>query len=125
MQLMQSFGTKRIWYGLGLLALDGIVFGMTNAGRVASFMMIIGFGLLLMTLYALIYGLVHLIGIYGLNLKRKRRVAVYGSLLVGGLLALQSINELSRRDIMVWLPLIVIGYLYSNYLRANSRNLEN
>lgn len=122
---MKKLGHRRVWYGCGLLILDVILFGTTNATRVQSVVVIIGFVLLVLTLYAVIRGLLALSGLYGLHLPHQRQLAVYLSILVGGLLALQSIGELDKRDVLVWLPLIMIGYVYSAYVKTGRRNLES
>jgi len=101
--------------GLGLLVADGLVFGMTDAGKVASFLLVVGFLLLIATIYCLFYGILAFARLYGLPIKRKRRLA--GSLtgLTGCLVALQSVGELNIRDVLVLLPLVTIGYVYSFY----------
>lgn len=100
---------------LGLLAVDAAVFGLTNAGNAPSFMLIVGFLLLVVTFYYLICGLLALSRLYGLSVKRKYRLAGSLTALTGFLVALQSIGELNSLDIAVLLPLVIIGYAYSFY----------
>lgn len=120
---MKRFSHKRVRYGAGLLVLDGLLFGTTDAASVPSFVVIVGFLLLVLTFYSLIYGLLSLGGLYGIPLRHSRQLAVYLSVVAGGLVALQSIGELSSRDVLVLLPLATIGYIYSAYARTNRRNL--
>ena len=98
-----------------LLLADGIVFGGTDAVKVTSFMLIIGFALLMATFYCLVHGLLALAGLYGLAIRQKRRLA--GSLtgLMACVVALQSVGELNLRDVLLLLPLVVIAYIYSSY----------
>jgi len=105
----------------GLLVADGVVFGSTNSRNVSSFVLVIGFVLLMTTFYYLLYSLLAFARLYGLSIRRKRRLA--GSLtgLAGCLVALQSVGELNSRDVLVLLPLVAIGYIYSFYERANRR----
>lgn len=86
-------------------------------------MIMVGFGLLVVTIYYLVYGLVSLAGLYGLRAKRKQRLSLALTGVLGILIALQSVGELGGRDILVLLPLAMLGYLYSSYLKAVSRDL--
>lgn len=113
---------KQRWYYLGLIGLDGLFFGLINAAEAPAIMMIIGFALLSISLYYLIYGLVGLSSLYGLSL-RKRPLARYLTIIASSLLALQSIGQLSARDIQVLLPLVLLGYGYAAYARNLKRNL--
>ena len=120
---MKLLNHKRVRYGAGLLLVDGLLFASTDAANVPSFVVIIGFLLLVLTFYSLVYGFLSLGGVYGVPLRHKRQLAAYLSAVVGGLVALQSIGELSSRDVLVLLPLAIIGYVYSAYARTNRRNL--
>jgi hypothetical protein len=116
MQFINRFIRRRhAWPIISLIIIDLCLFTATNAASVTSFMLIVGFVLLAVTLYYLIYGLLSLAGFYGVAIKQKRRPALYLTFLGGGLIALQSIGELSSRDIAVILPLAVLGYLYVSY----------
>jgi hypothetical protein len=123
--IMLRFSPKRFKFAAGLLALDIILFTSTNATKAPSFAVIVGFGLLVLTIYAVIAELLALAGLYGLKLVRRRQLTIYLSVLVGGLIALQSIGELARRDVVVWLPLMFISYVYSAYVKPDRRNLES
>jgi hypothetical protein len=112
---MKLLASKQIWKFTGLIAVDGAVFGLTNAGSVASIGLIIGFGLLALTFYYFVGGLLSFVRLYGLTVKRKKRAATVLTGLFSGLVALQSIGELNSRDILVLVPLMVIGYVYSSY----------
>jgi hypothetical protein len=71
-----------------------------------------------------LYGLFTFVAMYGLALKPRR---LAGSLtgFSCGLLALQSIGQLSWRDVAVLSPLILVGYLYSYYYgKAPKRSAE-
>ena len=112
---------KRHWKLFGLLALDGLLFSLTNAGSAPAYALIVGFVLLIATLHYLLYGLLAFARLYGLSFKRKRYLAGYSTILAGFLLALQSIGELNSRDVVVLLPLVIIGYTYSLYGKSSPR----
>jgi hypothetical protein len=118
---MKFIARRHIWKFIGLLVVDGLGFSLTNAKSVPSFMLIVGFVLLIATLYYLVYSLLTFARLYGLSIRRKRRLA--GSLtgLISGLVALQSIGELNSRDVLVLLPLVIIGYAYSFYGKTGTR----
>jgi hypothetical protein len=97
----------------GLLIADGLVFGSTDARKVNAAMLIIGFGLLMVTVYYLIYSLLAFVKLYGISIRRKRRLAGSFTGLIACLVALQSVGELNPRDVLLLLPVVAIGYLYS------------
>lgn len=115
---------KKFWQIIILLAIDAAFFSSTNASKVAPIVLIIGFLLLLVSCYLVIYALLSAARLYGLPLRHKKQFAVFLSLIAGLVLALQSIGELSLRDILVLLPLVTIGYLYTMYSSAHRRNLK-
>lgn len=109
---------KQHWKYIGLFSLDAIVFGLTNADTVPSFMMMVAFLLLVATLYYTFRAGFRLVRAYGLTFKRERRIALYLTGVSAGLLALQSIGELGQRDVLILLPLAVLAYLYSSYAKT-------
>jgi len=113
--------SKKLLALAGLLTFDAVIFGSTDAGRVASFMLIVGFLLLMATVYWIAYGLLGFARLYGLPIRRKRRLAGSMTVLAGCLIALQSVGELNPRDVLVLLPLVTIGYIYSFYGAGASR----
>ncbi len=106
---------RYFWQLLSLLVIDALLFSLTNTQSVASFMLIIGFVLLAATLHHLIYGLLMILEACGLTIKRKQQLASSITGVMSLLLALQSIGELSPRDVLVLLPLVVLGYFYGLY----------
>lgn len=102
-----------------LAIVDGAMFGLTNPRSVPPIGLMAGFLLLVVTLYYLFSGLVRLTRLYGVRLKRPRRLALIATGLIAGLVALQSIGELNALDIMVLVPLVVVGYVYGYYGRGD------
>lgn len=109
---------RHLIFAASLAALDTIFFGMLNAARVPSFVIMAGFLLVVLNGWFLLYNLCKIGSIYGIHIRRKMRVAAYGTVVLGLLIALQSVGQLSGRDIAVLLPLAAIGYGYSLYLRS-------
>jgi NhaP-type Na+/H+ or K+/H+ antiporter len=113
------------WYALAVLIADVIFFSSINASQIAPFVLIIGFALLLLTCYIFIYVLLSIARLYGLPIRYKQRLALYLSGVIGLVVALQSIGELTPRDILVLLPLATLGYMYAVYTTARKRNLDS
>lgn len=103
----------------GLLAADAAVFGLWNTESAPSAILIVGFLLFAVNAYALSLGLLKLAGLYGLApVGQRRRLARITTVVFSGLVALQSIGELSARDILVLLPFVALTYFYVSYQRG-------
>lgn len=109
---------------MGLLVLDILLFTTTNATTAPSFIAIVGFILLVATVYYVIYEIAGLGRLYGLPVHHRKSLSAYLTVVSGLIIALQSIGELGSHDILVILPLALIGYLYSAYAKAGGRNVE-
>lgn len=84
--------------------------------KIASFWLIVAFLLAALTLYYSLRGLLVVIRWYGVPVSPKsKHMVLVLTMIASSLLALQSIGQLSGRDIMVLLPLISVAYLYRNY----------
>jgi len=121
---MKYFNHKQFWLVGLLVVADIIIFAGTDATKVTSFIVMVGYLLLVLTIFAAIFGILSLSRLYGIPIKHKKRFAAYITGMIGLLVALQSIGELSSRDILVILPLVIIAYAYSSYSRSDRRNLE-
>jgi hypothetical protein len=116
--LTQLIRKSHFWRISGLLAADAVVFGFTNPGETQSFMLIVGYILLCTTIYYLVDGVLSLSRLYGVPVRHKRRVLRSTALLISGLVALQSVGQLSSRDILVLAPLSALLYMYIAYVRS-------
>ena len=116
---------RHFWQALVVLIADVAFFTRTDASKIAPFLLIVGILLLAVTCYELMYGLLSFARLYGLPIRHNKRLAVYlsGTLVV--IVALQSIGELTTRDILVLLPLATIGYIYGMYASTRRRNLNS
>lgn len=103
----------------GLLAADALLFGTTDPNSTVSFMLIVGFIMMSVTVYYLLKGLLSLGRLYGLRVKKEIKLLRTMTALISGLLALQSIGQLSSRDILVLMPLTLLMYLYVAYTKSS------
>lgn len=103
------------------MAADLLVFGAVNPTDAPSFMLIVGFLLLSATVYFVLDGLVAFIGLYGLPARHRRRVLRTAALVISGILALQSMGQLSARDIVILMPLTALLYFYLAYSKSARR----
>ena len=107
------------WRIGGLFAADALLFGVTDPKETQSFMLIVGFLLMAATLYYLLDGILMLTRLYGLPLRHRKRVLRAATLLLCGLLALQSIGQLSLRDVLIVGPLTMLMYFYIAYSKSS------
>jgi len=105
------------WIPITLLLADALLFGITDPHKVPSFMLIVAFLLFVASLYYFIRALIRGASWYVVKPAYPRRLASVLTVVVGLLIALQSIGELTGRDILVLLPLVILGYLYVSYGR--------
>jgi hypothetical protein len=123
-KLLSNIKIRHYLQVLGLLIIDLLFFGNTNTNKDPSFIVIIGFILLMMTIYLVVFAIISFLKLYGLPVKNKKRIAIYISALFAVLTALQSIGELTSKDVLVLLPIAVIGYLYVGYTKPNRKKSE-
>lgn len=115
--------TRRLhfWRISGLLAADMLLFGTTDPRSTLSFMLIVGFLLLSATIYYLLDGVLAFLRLYGLAPANRKRVLRTATMVVCGILALQSMGQLSLRDLMIAAPLVLLGYFYLAYSKGARR----
>lgn len=121
---MKYASHPRRWFIAGIVAADMVVFGTTNPHSAPSWLLVAGFLLLSANFYLVVLGMLRLVGWYGIPLGKHSRFARTAVGVFSGLVALQSIGELSPRDILVLLPLAAIAYFYSSYGRGNKKPVE-
>jgi len=123
-KLLSSIRTRHYLETFGLLVLDIIFFTTTNTDKDPSYIIIVGFVLLFSSSYLFFYYVLSFLKLYGFPVGKKRRLATYLTVLVGALIALQSIGELTSKDVLVLVPIALIGYLYTGYAKPNRRKSE-
>jgi hypothetical protein len=104
------------------LALDAVFFGGINAYKVKQIFLVFAFALLMFNFYLLVYSVTSLIRLHGDPIKRNRSFSIYSALLLGMLVALESIGSLSSKDIFWALLFGVIAYIYIGYVNISKRN---
>lgn len=106
---------------ISLLIIDLLLFGLTDPNSVPSFMLIVAYLLLVASIFWLFLAATRLSSWYGLNSKHPKRLALVVTGVIGFLLALQSVGELTTRDMLILTPLMVVGYLYMTYGQNRGR----
>lgn len=110
--------TKRKLTQLGaLFVLDGVFFSLINPVQAYAVVIAAGFLLLIVTLYTLIDFLLA-VGerIIPFSSRTKRRIALAITLVSALLLAMQSIGQLTTKDILAVAPLVIVLSVYFSYL---------
>jgi hypothetical protein len=103
----------------GLILVDAVFFGLTNPSKVPAVLLIAGFALIVVNLYALSLGLVALSRWYGISLgAHSKKIVLIITGFTGALIGLQSMGQLSVRDLVILMPFVAIGYFYSSYQKT-------
>ncbi|MHB1864991.1 MAG: hypothetical protein ACYCPS_02400 [Candidatus Saccharimonadales bacterium] len=111
---------KIFWQAIILLVIDSLFFGLTDPNTVNSVFLLISFVLFGASLYVLIQIiLVYLIKL-GFKFKNRKKIAVFAAVLVSLLLALQSVGQLTGRDVLIFIPLTVLLFIYIAYIRPKT-----
>ena len=102
---------------LVLIVVDGTFFSITNPNKGSSVMLIVGFLLVAATMYFIFNRLFKFISLYGFSKENGyRRFAFYFTGVLAGLLALQTIGELTLKDVLIF-----IHNIYSDCLKRKER----
>jgi hypothetical protein len=110
---------------LACIGVDLLFYSATNPDNGSSYVLVVGFALLTISLYFVIDRLLQFMGLCGLSIGRYRhRLALCVSGVFMGLTALQSIGELTARDVVIFIPLSAILYVYFSYghIKLRSKN---
>jgi hypothetical protein len=115
---MKYLHSRAALAGIGLFITNLIFFGFTNPNQVEPIFLILGFTLLLINIYYALSVLQKTAGLYVPWLAKQKNLR-YGLLIcLGVLLALQSIGQLSSRD-LVLVPLTTFVLLaYFSYSKS-------
>lgn len=109
------------WPLAALATADLAVFGVANPESAPSQILFVGFLLLVANFYVILLAALKLAAWYGVSPGRRRQRFIWLMTAVfSGLAALQSIGELSPRDVLVLFPLASLLYLYLSYGRAQT-----
>ena len=108
---------------LGVICLlDILLFMMSNPRNAPPLILMIGFLLAVATLYYAIRLGLAVAKFYGVPLGgHAARVAVAMTAVSGSLMALQTMGQLTVRDVVILLPFLVLAYGYFNYAKTASK----
>ena len=112
---------KKIARLLGVLVVDGLFFSLVNPLSAHALIIVLGFGLLVLTIYLsidLLLGLAQRVVAFSAGLRR--RLLDASTMLAGLLLAMQSIGQLALRDLLVIMPLVAVLAFYVSYQRKQN-----
>src|SRR6185437_13052820 len=113
------YHTKKVSVAAALVIVDTLFFGLFNPQTSSTFIVILGCCLLVITIYLVSVAFTELLS-WGIPLTKitRRRFALFVTMLSAFLILMQSIGQLTLRDALAVLPLVLIAYLYITYNRA-------
>jgi hypothetical protein len=113
---------RSVLYLITVLVLDVLFFSTTDPSKVAAPWLIVGYILAVMTLYWLIRAFIAFVGLYIRAVRiQKRRLTKVLTIVGAVTLAMQSVGQLSFRDLAVLMPLALIAYFYFSYGRGKRK----
>jgi len=123
LETAKRFLKKRaVLYVALLVVVDILFFTTTDPGKVAAPWLIVGYILAVATLYWIVRAIVAFLGLYSKALRRqKRRLATLLTLIGAILLAMDTVGQLSFRDLAVLVPLALIAYFYLSYGKSKKK----
>ncbi len=111
---------RPFWFSIGLLITDSLFFGLTSPANIAPTLILVGFGLLMLTAYWLSCNVQKVLALYAPWLSRQRKLSALVTGGIAALIALQSIGQLTARDSLL-IPLAAVAlYAYFGYGRRAS-----
>jgi hypothetical protein len=117
--MQNHLSERRFWLVASLLLTDLLFFSLSDPSKVPSFMLMIGFLLMVATIYLAVSAGFRLARLYGLvKSPEKTRVARLVTLVIAAAMALQSTGELGLKDVVVILPLAGLALVYLSYGRS-------
>jgi hypothetical protein len=120
MKISALFADRALARLVVLLAVDVLFFSLVNPKKTASFVVVLGFLLLLLTMYALLRICIGKIGRQlGAGQGSIKKSVLLLTIFSGVLIGMQSIGQLSLRDFLAITPLIIILYFYLSYFRKS------
>jgi hypothetical protein len=108
------------WQILTMLIIDGLFFGYLNPNKVNSLFLIVGFVLVGLTIYLFMQLVLIFFKNLGFKIKNRRKAAIFIAVLLSLLLSLQSIGQLTLRDVLIIIPIAVLLYIYTAYIRPRT-----
>lgn len=114
---MKAHHKRKLIRTLALFIADALFFSFVNPANAYAIIIIIGFLLLIVTIYSIVDFLLALgERIIPFSLNTKKRIAVAVTLVSGLLIAMQSIGQLTYKDILAVIPLVLVLSFYFSYM---------
>src|SRR5437868_2170716 len=112
---------KKLLRGGVLSGIDIVFFSIYNPQNSSPVVSIVGFLLLSATLYTLLQALVAVINKqFGITFRNQSKAISIVTLVTGLLVAMQSIGQLTVKDVLAFIPLTLILYFLLTYSKSNS-----
>jgi hypothetical protein len=100
-----------------LLMINVLFFGLINPTTSNSYVVMLGCILIILNIYALVLIITRLVAIFiPVSAATQKRFTLFMSLLLVFMLLMQSIGQLSTRDLIAILPLLAVLYIYLTYI---------
>jgi hypothetical protein len=112
---------KKLGYLAVLLLVDGLFFSLVDPRKAHALVIIVGFGLVVVTLYVLLDLLLMIVErVITLSTRTRRHLQDSITMLGGLLLAMQSIGQLTVKDMLAIIPLVAVLAFYLSYQRKET-----
>lgn len=99
-----------------VLCIDAIFFSTADPANGSSFLLIAGCIILVFSVYAACYGLLSMLLSVGLlTAGARKRLCVFLTIFIAFLVFMQSIGQLSARDVLAVIPFVAALYIYTSY----------
>ncbi len=120
---MKSHRIRKFMQLSALFVLDVLFFGLIDPAKAYAVVVIVGFGLLVATVYVIVDFLLLLIEKLAVITPMARKRLLSGATMLFALLvAMQSIGQLTVKDMFAIVPLVVVVAFYLSYQsRQNSK----
>jgi len=108
-----------------VLLVDLSFFSLVNPTASSSFVLIAGSLLIGLTLYLVFRLLTQALApLIGLSLAAQKRLSIFAAAFLMFLMLMQSVGQLSRRDVIAGVILLALFYLYSSYISKAQSDLK-
>lgn len=114
---MQKHAKRKLIRLAALFIFDALFFSLVNPVKAYAVVIVVGYVLLIITLYVLIDFLLAVSErIIPFSAHTKRRIALATTLVSALLIAMQSIGQLTMKDVLAVIPLIIVLSVYFSYM---------
>ena len=105
-----------------LLLVDSIFFGAINPRDTLAIVIVVGFALLVVTIYTIVdLLLVVAERVVRFKERTRHRILLSVTAVTGMLIAMQSIGQLTPRDVLAIVPLVLVGAFYVSYQKRDTK----